>query len=411
MAEHKNDDSSQKKTNLKSESVNIEININDKTGTTIGKPSLGNFTTGEKAEKAAEKTKEKAKDILENLKEKEKEIDLLEVSGNVAKSVKKGSVVILAFLWKIVKLIFIVLYRIFNFGLNSWKWAVIVGIIGAGSTYYLYNTSEAYYNSDGYGVTRITSNQEIIQIINSISIPNDSLKFTLKNDLNLAPEVYNNILSLKASWLIDENGDGISDFVDYNNNYAFDKEKDSLSVRMKDRFNVRLQVRNQTITDEVQTALLKYLYDHPFIKNLNYGRLNTIEGMVRVYGDQAQVLDSLQYYEYFVEKQESKNTLNGFKFGEFELLAGDDQKDKRLYHEDIISLKENAISSKSSLIYNTEPILFVGNLNNTSSRANNLMFYAKRVAYPLIPLALLFFIIFKRTEIERIFHVKDLLED
>lgn len=412
MAEQKTDSSSEKKTNFKTENVSIEININDKSGASVEKPNLSTIGINkEKAEKIAEKTKEKTKEIMDNLKDKEKEIDLLEVTGNVAKSVKKGSVVLFSFLWKIINLIFIIIYRLFNFGLNSWKWAAIVAIIGASSTYYLYNKSEPYYNSDGYGISRITSSQEIIQIINSISIPNDSLNVTLKNDLNLNPEVYNNIISLQASWLIDINGDGISDFVDYNNDYIFDAKKDSLAVRMKDRFNVRVQVKNQTITDEVQTALLKYLSEHPFIKNLNSGRLNTIEGMVNVYGDQATMLDSLQYYEYFIEKQGNGNTLNGFKFGEFELLAGDNQKDKRLYHQDIISLKENAISSQSSLIYNTEPILFVGNLNNTSSRANGLMMYAKKVAYPLIPLALLFFVIFKRKEFERIFDIKDLLED
>ncbi len=402
---------------MKNGNVTIEININEKGETTIGKPSVGGSSTSTLKEKIGNVGKssaaEKAKEVYEDIKEKEKEIDLLEVSGNVAKSVKKGSISLFSFLWKSIKLVFILFFRLFMFGLNSWKFVVIVAAIAVGGTYYLYNSNEPYYNSDGYGISRITSSQEIIQIINSISIPNDSLKITLNNDLNLPPEIYNNIISLRASWLIDENGDGIADLVDYNNDYIIDEEKDSMAYRMTDRFNVRLQVWDQTITDEVQTALLDYLYNHNFIKSLNESRLNTMNGMVNVYQDQANVLDSLQYYEYFIEKQkeEQQNLLGGLKIGDFELKASPDQKDKRLYHEEIINLKENAVKSKSTLIYNTEPIVFVGNLNNTAARANSLTFYAKKVLFMLIPIALVIFVLMRRREFESIFDVKDLLED
>lgn len=406
MAEKKTSTPSDKKTKIEHENVSIEININDKSGISSKKSLVNDIDT----EKIKEKTKEKASEIMDKMKDKEKEIDLLEVSGNVAKSVQKGSVVVFAFLWKIIRAVFTVFQRLSSVALDAWKFGLIVGIIGAGATFYMYKTSDPYYNSDGYGISRITNSQEIIQIINSISIPNDEMKFTVKNDLNLPPEIYNNIKSLRASWLIDQNNDGIADFVDYNNDYAFDKEEDSLAVRMKDRFNVRLEVWDQANTSDIQTALLYYLEQHPFIRSLNASRLSTIEGMVQVYGNQASILDSLQSHEYFIE-QKTESALSGIKFGEFEIMGGDTDKDKRLYHQEIISLKEIALTNASTIEHKNAPILFIGNLNNTSSRANGLMSYAKRVAFMLIPLAFLLFVLFKRKDIENCFKIKEIFED
>ncbi|MDA3852797.1 MAG: hypothetical protein PF444_00925, partial [Bacteroidales bacterium] len=375
--------------------------INDKESDPLFKKTQG---------KVQEKVKDTMKEAADKMKDKEKEIDLLEVSGNIANSIKEGSIKIGTFFGKIIKAIMVTFIKLIMLGFNSWKFALIVIALIGGSTFYMYKTSEAYYLSDAYGVSKITGSQEIIQIINSISIPNDELNIALKNDLNLSPEVYNNIKSIKASWLVDENDDGISDFVDYDNDYEFNLQKDSMSRRMTDRFNVRLTLKNQTITNEVQVALGQYLSNHPFIKNLNDSRLSKLQGMINVYANQATVLDSLQTFEYF--KVEDQSAIQSLKIGEFELIGqGDEQKEKRLYHENIISLKQNVISNQAVIEYDNAPIVFVGNFTNTTDRANGIVFYAKKAILVIIPFALLLFILLKKPEFEAIFRIKKFLNN
>lgn len=382
---------------------NVSINIS-------GNISINDTEKNPLFKKTQEKVQEKMKETTDSIKDKEKEIDLLEVSGNIANSIKDGSIKLGTFLWKIIKSIIATVIKLIMLGFNSWKFVAIVIAIVGGTTYYLYSTSDPYYESDSYGISRITGSQEIIQIINSISIPDDDLNIALKNDLNLPPEVYNNVLSIQASWLVDENGDGIADFVDYDNDYEFNLEKDSMSRRMTDRFNVRLTLKNQTITDEVQVALKSYLINHPYISDLNNSRLSKLQGMINIYDSQATVLDSLQNFEYF--KAEDQNAVQSLKIGEFELIGqSDEQKDKRLYHENIISLKQNAITNKALIDYDSDPIIFVGSFTNTTTRANTITFYGKKVAIIFLPFALLIFILLKRKEFEEIFRFNRFLEN
>lgn len=353
------------------------------------------------------------KEANENMKKEpskpvEKEIDLLEVSGNIAKSVKNGIVQLSNLLMRFVKAILIGSIKLIVLGLNSWKFVAIVLIILCGSGYLLFKTAEPYYKSEITSITRIRSNQEIIQIINSISIPNDESNVPLNNDLQLSPEVYNNVLAINASWLIDENGDGIADFADYDNEVVIDPEKDSLKVRLLDRFNIQLTVLDQTIADDVEEKLIEYLFNHPYITNLNNSRLNTIQGMVNVYENQALVLDSLQAHEYFKDAKEQN--VQSLKLGDFELIGSDDMKDKRLYHTDIIDLKENAMTNQTVIQYSKEPLVFVGSLANTSDVVNSLKHYLLKVAKIIIPLALLIFILLKKDELEDIFNINKFLE-
>ena len=333
----------------------------------------------------------------------EKEIDLLEVSGNIFSSIKNGISSLFSSLWKCAKILFFISARLLNLGIKNWLFFIIAGVIAAGSSYALYISSKPYYNLDGYGVSRLVANQEIIQIINSLSIPNDLNPIDLANDLNLAPEVYNDILSIKASWLIDLNSDGISDYVDYDNDFVINsKSKDSLAVRMTDRFNVRIVAKNPSISLKVQEALLTYLSNHSYIKDLNTSRIEKSKEMMNIYEQQVTILDSLQHYEYFIEEQENDlNQFGGFKFGDFEIKGS--AVEKRLYHTDIISLKENAVNSKANMLYNTEPVIFIGNITTNAKRVNNLVFYTIKVLFIIFPLMLLVFGVYKRKDFSTIF--------
>lgn len=349
------------------------------------------------------------KEAEEKKQNQEKEIDLLEVSGNIASSIKNGVVNFFSFLWKSLILIIkksILLYRL---TIRSWKLITLGIIVFAGVSYFLYINSEAFFISEGQALSRISNSPDIIQIVNSISIPNDESNVALNNDLNLKPEIYNKIISVNASWLIDLDGDGLADLVDYDNNYEINPKKDSLAVRMKDRFNISLKLKDQTIADDVQHAILQYLSKHPYVKNINDRRIENYKERASIYKEQASVLDSLQKYEYFIESQIKNNNVQSLKFGEFELIGSDEQKEKRLYHEDIITLKDEVIQSNASITYEQDPIVFIGTNTNLHA-SNSLIFYAKKVFMFWLPIFFIVFLIVKQKEFEEIFKINEFLE-
>ena len=335
----------------------------------------------------------------------EKEIDLLEVSGNIASSIKKGTMQLGLFLFTILKVIFRTAFQFFFLILNSWKFVIIVLIILGGSSYSLFKSQSPKYSSELTAISRIRNVQETRQIINSISIPKDDSTIPMRNDLQLSPEVYNNVLEIKASWLIDKNADGIADFVDYDDKVLISPEEDSITTRLNDRLNISITLLDPSVATNVEEQLLKYLNNHPYITNLNNTRLSTVEGMYNIYQNQAAVLDSLQAYEYF--KNDKSQNVQSLKLGDIELIGSDDMKDKRLYHEDIITLEENAMSKQAIIQYNKEPIVFIGSFTGSSDRSNSLIFFLKKLAVYILPIALLIFVLLKRKEVEEIFNIKD----
>ena len=346
------------------------------------------------------------KDAEEKKPNTEKEIDLLEVTGNVANSLKKGTVSLFSFFWNIITVLLKKIGLLIRLCLNSWAFILVFVIVIFGGGYTWYKTSEPYYVSEGQVISRIANSPDIIQIINGISIPNDSSPVVLNNDLGLSPEVYNKIICIEASWLIDLDGDGLADVVDHNNDYKINYKKDSLAVRMKNRFNISLKLKDQSIANEVREAIYQFLLSHPYVKDINDMRIESYKEVSNIYQQQAVVLDSLQNYEYFEESKQKRNNVQSLKFGEFELIGADQEKDKRLYYKDIIELRNMAVSNNANIQYKKDPIVFIGTSTNLSP-SNDLLFYLKRVLFIGVPLFFILFIIIKRKELDKIFKINE----
>ncbi len=331
----------------------------------------------------------------------EKEIDLLEVSGKVVKATGKGLSKLLDWL------ISFILYstKIVTLMVKAWKLLVLLAIIAGGVAYALYKINAPFYKSETFAISQAVENREIIPIINAISIPNDYAPIARRNDLQLPPEVYNNIIQLRASWLIDTDKDSIGNYVDYSDKFHT-SPKDTLTQRIKDYFNIRMIVTDPGIIDEVQTALISFIENHPFIKGKNNSRLNEIQSMVSVYESQASVLDSLQNNEYF---QSPNNNIQSLKVGEFEIIGT--AEDRKLYYRDIIRLKENVVKSKTKITYENDALVLMSAFTNPTKPINNLSFYINQVTKIAIPIALLIFSFLKRKELDEILHVRRFIEN
>ena len=72
-------------------------------------------------------------------------------------------------------------------------------------------------------------------------------------------------------------------------------------------------------------------------------RLNSAREMMTKIDEQLVILDSFQVKEYF---NEAKEDFSSIKFGEFE-MAGNDQKEQKLYHSELLSIKESYIRNQN----------------------------------------------------------------
>lgn len=336
----------------------------------------------------------------------EKEIDLLEVSGNIFISIKNGIKALALFVWKCVEVIYYICLSFSKLIIKNWLYFLAATIIAIGCSFYLYKTNKPIYKLEGYATSSINANEDILQIINSISTEN--------NDLNLDAAIAKKIKTIKGSWLIDTNNDGIADYVDYKDKYQQTTSNgDTIATRIKNRFNIKLHVEDQTIGDEIESALIEYLNSNSYIKKINNIRIEKNKAMLNTLASQTQILDSLQYYEYFVEQAEMNklNQLGGVKFGDFEIVGSAETKEKRLYHNDIINLKNNAIALENSLTFDSEAITFISNICSNGNRINNIIHYLLRVSLILIPLTILLFAIFRKDELIETFNINAKTQD
>jgi hypothetical protein len=105
-------------------------------------------------------------------------------------------------------------------------------------------------------------------------------------------------MDIEAFWIIDRNNDSIPDFVDYKNKHNV---YDSINVRMKDRFVIRVSVYDPKELSLIRKGIVSYVEANPFFQEKNILRMRQInEMLVRLNYDIKQ-LDSLQKVKYFEE--------------------------------------------------------------------------------------------------------------
>lgn len=245
---------------------------------------------------------------LQNTNNDEREIDLIDLMGRF-------------FSWfgNICKTVFLgILYFIVR---NRYLYLLSIVIIVI-STCVKSKYAVKYYDCTLVVQTKSVKSSEIISLIN-----NWNYRKSLPENLLSA------IKSINGTYMLDYNKDGIGDEVEkWTGKIVSDTA--IINKRLTDAFCVNAQIYiadNDTILDAIRDALLEYLSNDKWV--IDQAKIRQREGallMDRI-DKEITILDSLELSEYFETNDKYKLDKNGG-------LMMISEKDKKLYHSDLINL-------------------------------------------------------------------------
>ena len=285
------------------------------------------------------------------------EIDLLDLFRRMGRTLTRwGNALGTALLVSIV----FMLRRWFPLGLS-----LILGVI---ASFAMRSTSESSYTSDLILRVNVEPTDEVITHVNRLHTYCTELnKQNLANAIDLPVAQTNNIVDINAYWVIDNGNDKIPDYIDYEKNHDV---YDTTNVRMKDRMDVRVRIKQPQELSNVRDGILTFINNDPLLQQRNNLRLKQKKELLSRLEFDITQLDSLQKFKYF---EESRNLLP--RTGN-QMVFLQEQKTQLLY-TDIYDLyeKKQEIELESDLYKDIVTIL--SNFSIPTERDNSGVFYAK----------------------------------
>ncbi|MBO7594075.1 MAG: hypothetical protein J6T12_03835 [Salinivirgaceae bacterium] len=210
---------------------------------------------------------------------------------------------------------------IIYFIIRNRYWYLLLFIIIAVTTIISYKTRDKLFTCSMIVETQRISASDVINLINQWNYNSDSTNIS------------NHIKAIHGCYLLDFNKDGFADKIeDYTGRVVTDTSL--LNKRMSDRFVVEAELfnaDNNEVLIDVKTQLFNYLDNDPWVINCNNVIKDEQKNMIARIDKEIAQLDSLKNSEYFSESNQYKLDKNGG-------LMMVSEKDKHLYHNDIISL-------------------------------------------------------------------------
>ena len=311
------------------------------------------------------------------------EIDLLDLFRRMGRTLSKwGNALGIAFLVSIV------------FMLRRGIWLGLSIILGIIVSMVMLSKAESSYTSDLILKVNIEPTDEVITHVNRLHTY-CSDKQNLSDAIDLPVAQTNNILDINAYWIIDNGNDEIPDYIDYENNHDV---YDTTNVRMEDRMDVRVRIKQPQELSNVREGIINYINKDPLLQQRNNLRLRQKKEMLsRLELDIIQ-LDSLQKFKYF---EESRNLMP--RTGN-QMVFLQEQKTQLLY-TDIYDLyeKKQEIELESALYKDIVTVL--SDFSIPTGRDNDVAYYAKYyIPRFFIVTLLLLILIANRRKIKEIYN-------
>ncbi|MBN2238096.1 MAG: hypothetical protein JW729_11085 [Bacteroidales bacterium] len=299
------------------------------------------------------------------------EIDLIEVTQKAGKALEKATVGLIQLIIRFFK-------WIFNFGILTLRFSLRYSLIIIITTIvvlllgrFITNYSVPYYRTSATIQSNTISNANLINYINRLHElldNNDSISLAteLKMDVSTASKIYD----LQAFWLIDKNKDGISDEIDYYNEFMPDTI--SNAIRITDRFHVQLLTFDPTNVNLVQEKLDGYLRTYPRLQQIADVKKLNLENEIKRIDEEITILDSLRSYEYFKKEKELREFDKGtVKLNQLLVSGGEDPiQPTRLLHQNILDLVNQNLNNYRTLELETEPFIFLSKFIEVSNPVN-----------------------------------------
>ena len=161
------------------------------------------------------------------------------------------------------------------------------------------------------------------------------------------------------------NNDGITDLVDYDEDY-----ETSDNTISRSRFVIKVEVFDQTVFPVIQQSIMDYIESNNYIRELNSIRKRQLQALINKLADEISMLDSLKKFEYFKD-QEQLTPQSG------QILVTN-EKDTQLYHGQIISLYRQRQDLEERLEIRTDPITIIQDFSALAVIENTLFTYLKK---------------------------------
>jgi hypothetical protein len=254
--------------------------------------------------------------------------------------------------------------------------------LGVGASYLLKMTSESFYTSDMVFknnlivIDKLTLKEisgttpEIISKINKLHnfcLENNSV--ALSSALSMKQELVKNISDINAYWVIDQNRDGIPDYVDYKGNH---NPYDTINVRMLDRLDVRVKINTTQDLNLVCNGIIKFIESDSLYQQRNRLRLKQNQDLLARYNFDILQLDSLQKVKYFEETRNIKPGTGG------QMIFLQEQKTQLLYNDIyLIYTRKQQLESERDLYKGIVTVL--SDFSLPAKRDNGGLYYGKYV--------------------------------
>jgi hypothetical protein len=257
-------------------------------------------------------------------------------------------------------------------------------LFGIGLSYIIKWTTKPFHISEITFKSNVVSNSEMISYINRLNkLLSEKSISQVRDTLSINPENDPGILDLEALWIIDKNYDSIPDFVDYRNRHDV---YDSVNVRMKDRFTIRVKVRNPARLSNIRDGIISYVNSNPVFQKTNEIRLQQNDEMLTRINYDIKQLDSLQKVKYF---EETRNKIPE-KGGQMIFLQ---EQKTQLVYDNIYSLyrEKQTIELEKSL--HPDIISLVSDFYQPGNRHNGGFYYGKVIIPVVFGLMFIYLII------------------
>ena len=216
------------------------------------------------------------------------EIDLLDLFGRMGKTLSK---------WLRVTgkgLLVCIMFLIRNF-----TTLLVSLVLGVFISYIFKWSTNPFYVSEITLRSNTVPNAEMISYINRLKLFLKEENYTgVASSLSITQEEADRINDIEAFWVIDMNFDSIPDFADYRNNHNV---YDTINVRMKDRFVIRVELKDPNDIPKMKDRLISYVNNNPVFSRQNDFRLKMADELLARLNYDIKQLDSLQKVKYFEE--------------------------------------------------------------------------------------------------------------
>jgi hypothetical protein len=245
-------------------------------------------------------------------------------------------------------------------------WIFSFAIIGIAIGLVMFSSTRRYYTAEMIMQSNSVANFYIINSINQLNelFKNRNSELLLKY-LKLNVNEVANVKSIQAAYGMDLDFDGGAEYADYEDRY---NPKDTTIVRLTNIFFIKVEVYDESVFESLKEGTKRYILNNPFILQSNEIRLSQTKSLIESYNIEINKLDSLQKSYYYNQLTQ--------KAGNSQMLFLN-EKEVKLFHNDLIELLEKKLALEKSLLLNPDPITVVQDFTPLSKQENPWTQYVK----------------------------------